>query len=378
MKNQKTGSRREFLKDFTVLAGSGLVVPAWLAGCSPKKTENTAKPKDKLGVALVGLGNYSKNQLAPALLECKQCYLAGIATSSPEKAAEWQETYRIPDKNVYNYDNFDQIANNPDIDYVYIVLPNSMHAEFTIRAAKAGKHVLCEKPMAMNAEESRQMIAACNENGVQLAIGYRLHFEPYNLEMMRLAREKVYGEVREVSAGLGFRIGDPTQWRLRKALSGGGPLMDVGIYTIQGACYVYGETPVAVSARELPKTDTEKFAEVEESLEFTLTFPSGRTSQHETSYTIGTNYLKAVAENGFFELTRAYDYGPLSGQTSGGPMDFPHLYEQALHMDHFAECIMKGEPTTITPGEMGLRDMAVIDAVYASAAQGGSTVEILI
>ncbi len=174
-------------------------------------------------------------------------------TGTPSKIPAWVDKYRIPEKNIYNYENFDRIADNKDIDVVYIVLPNSMHAEFTIRAAKAGKHVICEKPMAVSVREGQQMIDACKKAGKQLAIGYRLHYDPFHMEMMRLSREKVFGQVKLVEASDGFRAGDPNQWRLKHALSGGGPLMDVGIYAIQGARYTVGAEPISVTAQAFPK-----------------------------------------------------------------------------------------------------------------------------
>ena len=119
----------------------------------------------KLGVALVGLGTYAAGQLAPALQQTVHCYLAGIVTGTPSKAAAWKEKYNIPDKNIYSYDNFDTIKDNPDIDIVYVVLPNSMHAAYTIRAAQAGKHVICEKPMALTVADCDAMIAACKKAG---------------------------------------------------------------------------------------------------------------------------------------------------------------------------------------------------------------------
>src|SRR5690606_36642431 len=133
-----------------------------------------------------GLGKYSEGQLGPALLETTDCYLAGIVTGSPEKAAKWQKKYSIPDENVYSYDNFDSISENESIDIVYIVLPNSMHEEYVIRAARAGKHVICEKPLGLTPQECQNMIDACAAAGKQLSLGYRLHFDPYNQEMMRL------------------------------------------------------------------------------------------------------------------------------------------------------------------------------------------------
>ena len=206
----------------------------------------TQKKDDKLGVALVGLGKYSEEQLAPALRQTTKCRLTAIVTGQPGKAAAWKKKYDIPDKNIYGYENFDSIKDNPEIDIVYIVLPNSMHAEYTIRAARAGKHVICEKPMAITVEECDAMIAACRDAGKMLSIGYRLHFEPYNIEMMRLGPGKTFGDIKKIIAAHG--LANTEGWRLDKTLAGGGPLMDVGIYCVQACIYTTGMQPVAVRA----------------------------------------------------------------------------------------------------------------------------------
>ena len=203
---------------------------------------------NKLGIALAGLGKYSEGQLAPALKETQHCYLAGIVTGSPEKAEKWKKAHNISDANVYNYSNFDEISNNSNIDIIYIVLPNALHEEYVIRAAKTGKHVICEKPMAITVEQCDRMMAACREAGVMLSIGYRLHFEPFNQEMMRLGQQKVFGDVKKLKADHG--MSDTEGWRLDKKLAGGGPLMDVGIYCVQGCRYTLGKEPIAVRAQE--------------------------------------------------------------------------------------------------------------------------------
>ncbi|MGB3586460.1 MAG: Gfo/Idh/MocA family oxidoreductase [Tunicatimonas sp.] len=378
-------TRRKFVKRISQGTGAGLFLPASMgvlnSACSSQSssesaTESTEAPpkKDRLGLALVGLGNYSNGQLAPALEQTEKCYLAGIVTGTPAKAEEWKQKYNIPDRNIYNYDNYDELIDNDDIDIVYVVLPNAMHAEYTIRAAKAGKHVITEKPMAISVNECQQMIDACNENSVKLAVGYRLHYEPFNQEIMRLAEEQVFGSLTSIENAFGFTIGDPTQWRLNYELAGGGALMDVGIYTLQAACYTSGEEPVSVVAEEF-KTDMEKFSEVDETVNFTLTFPSGLKANCQTSYNKSYNKLRADAENGWFELSPAYTYGPLAGETSNGPMDFPQIREQAVHMDRFAECIMQDE-TIKTTGEMGIRDMKIIEAIYQSIEQGNKEVAI--
>ncbi len=326
--------------------------------------------RKKLGVALVGLGTYSTDQLGPALQQTKNCCLAGIITDESSKEKEWQEKYNIQQKNVYSYDNFDKIKDNSDIDIVYIVLPVSMHKEFTIRAAKAGKHVICEKPMAMNVKECHEMIDGCNKANVMLSIGYHLQFEPYNLEMMRLGQRKIYGDVLSIDAQNGFIYKDDADsWRLDKEKAGGGSLMDMGIYTIQGARYVTGEEPIFVSARE-EKTRPELFKEVDETVYFKLEFPGGAIANCVSSYSKDLNFLKVKAQNGWFELTSAYRYKDMKGETVDGPMKFDaNVNQQALQMDDFAKCIFENKSSRVS-GEEGLKDMKVIEAIYKSIASG--------
>ena len=328
-------------------------------------------PAKPLGVALVGLGGLSGGQLAPALQKTKHCKLAGLVSGHPDKARQWAEKYGVSPKNIYNYDNYDTIANNPEIDIIYVVLPNSMHAEYTIRAAKAGKHVLCEKPMANSVAECAQMIKACQDAKRQLAIGYRLHFDPYHHEIIRLARAKAFGALKMIEAGFGFKIGDPHQWRLKKSLAGGGALMDVGIYALQACRYLTGEEPTTVVATE-SKTDPVKFQEVDESMTFTLGFKRGIVANCGTSYNTGFNRVRVNAENGWFELDPAYSYGGLSGRTSSGEsLRFPEIDQFAAEIDDFALCIRAGNPSSVS-GEEGLRDLKVIEAIYQSAATGRS------
>ncbi len=371
-------SRRKFISSLGI-AALGLHSFTTLASCtssSNSESQDSAikdQTKKKLGIALVGLGSYATGQLAPALQETEHCYLAGIVTGTPSKIPTWKEKYNIPDKNIYNYENFDSIKDNPDIDIIYVVLPNSMHADYTVRAAEAGKHVICEKPMAITVADCDRMIAACHKAGKKLSIGYRLHFEPYNLEMVKLGTQKVFGELKKISAGFGF----PAQagiWRLNKEMAGGGPLMDVGIYCIQGMCYVSGEVPIAVTAQEGPKTDLVKFAEVEQSLTWQFEMPSGLKTEGKTSYSEGMNFLRAEAEKGWFELTSAYNYSGQAGATSNGKMDFPKVNQQALQMDDFALCVKNEKPSRV-PGEMGRRDVKLLQAIY-EAMRTGKRVEI--
>jgi len=361
----KLGSRRAFIKKSGLIAGTALAAGSGVSLLSAPFYKKSKK--DKLGIALVGLGYYSTDVLAPALSDCEHCYLAGIVTGTPAKEPVWMKKYGIPKKNVYNYENFDKIAKNDDIDIVYVVLPNSMHKEFTIRAAEAGKHVICEKPMALNAQECREMIAACEKARVSLSIGYRLHYEPYTQEVMRLGQEKVYGQVRMVTAGAGYRESRPDHWKLKKSY-GGGAMMDMGVYSLQAARYVLGEEPMSVTAQQFTYRP-ELFTEVDETTTFQLTFKSGAVANCHTSFGTGMNYLFANADKGWFELSPFSGYGGLKGRTKQGPLDFPNINQQATQMNETALRIKDGRPMRV-PGEEGLYDMVVVDAIKKAVAEG--------
>jgi len=324
----------------------------------------------KLGVALVGLGSLSTNQIAPALQKCQSCRLAGVVSGTPEKIKSWQSKYGLATANCYSYQDFDRIKDNPEIDIVYVVLPNSMHPEYTIRAAQAGKHVFCEKPMANSVKDCEAMIATCKSAKRKLGVGYRCQFTPQHLALIRMARTEEFGPLRMVEAAFGFKIGDPNQWRLKKAWAGGGALMDVGIYAIQGMRYLTGEEPLEVQAFET-KTDRNKFAEVDETVTWEFKFPSGVITHGATTYAFnGMNYLRGLARDGWFELApNAYGYTGLVGRTSRGSLELPQVDHFATELDDFAECIRKNRPTR-APGEEGLADLKVIEAIYRSIAEG--------
>ena len=321
----------------------------------------------KLGIALVGLGKYSEGQLAPALQETTNCYLAGIVTGSPEKKEQWKSKYGLPDTCCYSYKNLDTIRNNADIDIVYVVLPNAMHAEYVIRAAQAGKHVICEKPMAITVEECDRMIAACQEAGKMLSVGYRLHFEPHNKEVMRLGQEKIYGIIREIEADHG--LSEVEGWRIERNLAGGGPLMDVGIYCVQAVRYATGMEPIAVTAQEGFKHDIEKFKDIEEAITWQMEMPGGIIAKCASSYSEKQNRLHVKTERGWFELDPAYPYTGIKGKTPDGEMNSPQVFQQALQMDDFALCIKEGRPTPVS-GEEGRRDVKILQAIYKAMYTG--------
>lgn len=362
-------SRRDFLKQSTLGTAALLAIGSQAASAAAE-----TEPVRKLGVALVGLGNYSKGQLGPALRETQHCRLAGVVTGSPEKGRQWAHDYGFSEKNIYGYDTMARLADNKDIDVVYVVTPNGLHAEHAIAAAKAGKHVICEKPMANTVAECDAILAACAAK-VRLSIGYRLHFDPYHEELRRLVRTKEFGPFMKMNGAFAFHMGS-SQWRATKKLAGGGPLMDLGVYVIQEACMGAGAVPVAVTAKERPKQRPDFFRDVEESIDWTLEFADGARCAGYTSYNDGRNEFRAEAAGGWFEMTSAFNYNGLVGATSKGPLRFdPPVNQQARQMDDFAQCVLTGRATPV-PGAMGRRDMVIIEAIYASAAAGGKRMEI--
>jgi Predicted dehydrogenases and related proteins len=302
--------------------------------------------------------------------------LRGIVTGTPAKIPRWQQEYDIPDANVYSYDTLPDIANNDDIDVVYIVTPTGVHARDAIKAANAGKHVWCEKPMAMDAEECRAMIDAAAANGVQLTIGYRLQHEPNNRAVMRYAEEETYGAVQEVQAGAGYNGAhpNPDDWR-RDAELGGGALYDMGVYPINAARYAAGMEPVAVSGRTWSERD-EMYSEVPEFAEFTLEFPDGVIAKGETSFGKSTNYLDVTCADGGYRLRPFQSYSGVQGETSDGTRLRPSGQDQqARQMDHDARALKEGSDP-IVPGEEGLADIRIVNAIMESSEQDGARIEL--
>lgn len=351
-------TRKKFLKQ-TLATGAGLYLcqSAFANIILPQK-------KDKLGVALVGLGYYSTDLLAPALQLTSQCELKGIVTGSSSKAETWKKMYGITDKNIYNYQNFDSIANNPEIDVIYIVLPPSMHAEYVIRAAKTGKHVWCEKPMAISVIECQQMIDACNQNKVKLSIGYRMQHEPNTQQIIRFRKELTYGKVRKAEAAAGYFDGRTNHWKQIKKM-GGGSMYDMGVYPLNAARYTTGLEPIAVTAKQ-STTRPQIYTEVDETMEFDLEFEDGVTAHCETSFGKGMNDLYVTCEKGWYKLSPFQGYSGIEGVTSNGiKLNVRIPNQQTKQMDEDALAI-KNKTSVLVPGEEGLKDIRVVEAVYRS------------
>jgi predicted dehydrogenase len=363
-------SRRDFLQKITF---SAMAWPLMACGESmtAERPHSLVAEGPALRVAIMGLGSYA-NRVAEAMQACKRARITGVISGTPSKIKDWQGKYGIPEKNCYNYENFDRIKDNPDIDAVYVITPNALHHDQVIRVAGAGKHAICEKPMAVNAREAREMVEACEKAKVKLLIGYRMRFEPKTLEIIRMRMEGELGKILFFQGLSGFRIGNPGQWRLNKQLAGGGAMMDIGIYSVNGARYMVGEDPVWVTAQET-KTDPVKFKEgVDETIQFQLGFPGGAVASCLSTYAM--NYLDRFflnGEKGFAELHPATGYGPIEGRTHKGPLTQPHMTHQTIQMDEMAAIILDGKkPVVPVDGEDGLKDMIIIDAVYEAVRTG--------
>ncbi len=356
-------SRRKFIKN----AGLGFAASTLPFSLIAKNIF----PKKKLGVALVGLGYYSKDLLAPALQLTQYCELKGIVTGSPEKIPVWQSRYGIPDSNVYNYENMGEIANNEDIDIVYIVLPNGLHKKYSIVGAEAGKHVWCEKPMAITVSECEEMISSCKKNKVQLSIGYRMQHEPVTQKIIGWGKTQPFGRIKKIYAEAGFRSsgGDPTFWKFNPEL-GGGSMHDMGVYPLNAIRYVSGMEPIAVRAKS--ENSRPDIFRVDETMIFDLEFKNGLQATGKCSFAENMNDLKVDCEKGWYNLKPFQSYSGVRGRTSKGEEMLPFKgNQQAKQMDDDTLAIINGK-SPIVPGEEGMQDIKTVQAIYKSALNNGS------
>ena len=358
-------SRRTFLKQSGVLTAASL----FPFSCAFSQTNK------KLGVALVGLGYYSTDLLAPALQKTTHCELRGIVTGSPEKIPVWQKRYGIEDKNVYSYDTMHEISNNEDIDVIYIVVPTGLHAKYAIRAAEAGKHVWCEKPMARTVEECQQIINACEKNKVKLSIGYRMQHEKNTKLITQWTKTRPYGKIMSGKAEAGYNGSSITPWKLEKEM-GGGAIYDMGVYPINACRYATGMEPVAVTATQSTNRP-ELFTEVDETTSFQLKFPNGLVFDGKTSFGEHLNELSVTCENGWYRLRPMQSYSGVRGRTSDGKVLEPmQKNQQAVQMDDDALAIIN-HTNVLVPGEEGMKDIAIVEAINQSAANNSQWIQLL-
>ncbi len=339
--------------------------------------EESAADGPTLGIAVVGLGDFAIARMLPAISSSRHARIAGLVSGNPEKAARVAAAYGVPEDAVRSYDDFDAIADDERIDAVYIVLPNALHAEFTERAFAAGKHVLCEKPMATSVAECERMIRARDEAGRTLMIAYRAHFEPYNLNAIARIGNGAIGELTALVSDH-HRLLDLSiprdVWRANRSLAGGGALPDIGIYGLNAFCYLTGESPVEVSASAHTPADDPRFREIENQLVARLRFPSGTLANLSCSYTANVKSIHAHGTTGSIEMwpATAYEGNTLKIHADGDVDDIDCGSSAAQfigEIDGFAHAVLNGAPVR-TPAEMGLRDMRIIEAIYASVREG--------
>jgi predicted dehydrogenase len=336
-------------------------------------------PGKKMGYAIVGLGMLSINEILPAFAKCEKSKPVAFVSGHPDKANKLALRYGINPKNIYNYENYGTIKDNPEVDIIYIVLPNFMHAEYTIRGFQAGKHVLTEKPMAVTPADCQQMIDAGRKAGKKLMVAYRCRYEPYNQEAIRIAHSGDLGPILVIEADAGWNATNPDQWRLKKDLAGGGSLMDIGIYALNGSRYLSGEEPTEVNAMIYNVPGDPRFKEVEETVNFQLRFPSGTIANCTSSYGYyPTSHFRVIGTKGWLEMDPATWYRDQRlkvGGTNGiVEQELPSRDHFALEMDHMSQCVMENKEP-LTPGEEGLRDIKLMMAIYESA-QTGKTVKV--
>jgi predicted dehydrogenase len=372
-------SRRSFLQTTAAGVAAAAVSRAAFAQAQDNARTAGAQSGRKVRFAVMGLGQLGLGQIIPAFQHAKIAQLTALVSGHPDKAKATAEKYGVDPKNIYNYDNFDKIKDNDQVDVVYVVLPNNMHSDFVVRAAKAGKHVMCEKPFDVTAEKCQTAIDACKQNDRKLQIGYRLMYEPNNLALVDAVKQKTIGDLKIVECGAGFSIGDPNQWRLKMSMAGGGCLMDIGIYSLSAARYITGEEPTEVTAFTYANRNDPRFKEVEETCNFQLRFPSGVIASCTSSYSCGLNRFRAIGSRGWAEVEPALSYNGVKFHKSGrgGQTESPDLGDPnqfATEMDAFCQCILENKQPKAS-GEQGLRDVKIMKAIY-QAAESGRTIKL--
>jgi predicted dehydrogenase len=361
-------TRREFARAIGVGAAASTLTPAARILSQSPDTQQR-----KIGYCIVGLGRISMDHFMPACRMSQRSKVTALVSGHRDKAENIAAQYHVASKNIYSYENYNEIAANKDIDAVYIALPNSMHAEYTIRAANAEKHVLCEKPMATSVKESQAMIDACKAANKKLMIAYRCQYEPSNLRAIQLIRDGKLGTIQAIESANGFTE-HAGEWRLNRKLAGGGPLMDVGIYSLNACRYLTREEPVHIQGYASVVDHDGRFDEVEENVSWTMKFPSGVVASCNTTYGAEMpGFFRVHGSKGMIHMEPAFAYQGLrlKAQIKGEPpIDEPNTqkdpYQFVLEADNFSECVLQNKEPKAN-GEEGLRDMQWMAAIYKSA-----------
>jgi predicted dehydrogenase len=375
----RAGLAQEAPVDTGLTQGDKITFPSIVRSseASEENADGSLPASERVGFAVVALGRLSVEQILPAFGQAKKSRLAALVSGSPDKLTALGRQYGVRQETLLGYENLERLREMEDVKVVYVVLPNSMHKEYVLRSAAIGKHILCEKPMATSSEDARSMIEACSSARVKLMIAYRCRYQPHHLEVIRRAQSGDLGPIKLIESINGQNQGDPEQWRLRKALAGGGSLPDVGIYCLNAARAVTGEEPVEIEARIHSTEGDPRFREVEESVAWIMRFPSGAMANLSTSYGIHRASRLAVhSDGGNLLLDNAYPYKgqrltvrrAKDSRETETLIEIPAKDQFALELDHMAECVLTNRSPR-TPGEEGLRDMKLMEAIYKSADQ---------
>lgn len=357
-----------------------IVLEEWKSDADQQSapTPTPLPPSRRIGYAVVGLGHLSLEEILPALNNCKKSKLSALVSGSPEKLTKVAAQYGIATESCYSYQTFDQIKNNKEVDVIYIVLPNGLHKEYVIRGAKAGKHILCEKPLANTSEECREMISECNKAQVKLMVAYRIHYQPHNRKLREMLQKKEFDIPKFVEAHNSQSTANPDHWRHKKSLAGGGALPDIGLYCLNTTRFVLGEEPVEVFAYQYSTPGNPLFREVEELVSWQMRFPSGVIANCATDYDVHESRRYRVnCRKGWINIEQAYAYKGQRLTTSKADGKMKRSEEIMLaennqfaeEMDHFSDCIMNNKKP-FTPGEEGLQDHIIMEAIYQSAKEG--------
>jgi predicted dehydrogenase len=326
----------------------------------------------RIGYAVVGCGGIAQRAVLPAFEHSKKAKLVALASGDKNKAQRLARKFRAAA--AYTYDDLDLCLRRPEVDAVYLASPNGCHAEQTLRAAAAGKHVLCEKPMAVSVEQCRAMVQACTAQKVRLMIAYRKYVEPACRALKKLVLDGKLGRLKAIHSAFTIYLppGREETWRFDAQLAGGGALPDLGIYCINTARWIAAKEPSTVTARSWT-VDPNRFSDtIEENIAFQVTFPDGLLLQATASFGAAqASFFQVHGEKGWAALNPAFAYDEerrLFGKVRGRWFEqvFPTMDEFALELDAFADCIQKGrdpEPS----GLEGLRDVAVMEAIYRAA-----------
>lgn len=357
-----------------------IVLEKWKGEADPEAgpVPTPLAPNQRVGYAVVGLGHLSLKELLPALASCKKSKLTAIVSGSPEKLEKVGQQYDIPESSRYSYETYDEIKNNPAVDVIYIVLPNGLHHEFVIRGAEAGKHILCEKPMANTAAECRDMIAACENAGVKLMIAYRIHYQPHNRKLRSMLQNQEFGEAQFIDASNCQSSANPDHWRHHKELAGGGALPDIGLYCLNTNRFILGMEPVEVFGYMYSTPGNPLFEEVEEMMSWQMKFPNGIVANCSTHYdTHDSRYYRVLCKKGWMHIDNAYAYSGQEmkkGYAEGeimyrDTMNIPANNQFGAEMDHFSDCIIN-DKTPFSTGYDGLQDHIIMEKIYESARSG--------